>query len=285
MENGKGCDLDSGRGKGLGLSKASKYKKFDGIDFRRQAGTRLQRHVERSVKLEVRHLIDERSRKDSEGALLMLKSTEHCSKDIKLGDSLRKERVHMRLPSWDGHVGVLHGDGLPCEDGAFDNRRAVREARDDVVHGRRTSHKNAFIRVPNHAQSKGERNEARDLVQIRTIDFVDSSLDGEGKELGATSAALRHTNRREQSDETTGDSAGAEDDDRNQSIKDKPEGRTASHEAGSTNYIFISFGSVGTLECVLEVPLLADVPLYNEHGIDVSSSDGAAVPDSYLELY
>ena len=40
-----------------------------------------------------------------------------------------------------------------------------------------------------------------------------------------------------------------------------------------------------TKECVLDVPFLADVPLYNEHGIDVSSSDGAAVPDSYLEFY
>jgi hypothetical protein len=39
------------------------------------------------------------------------------------------------------------------------------------------------------------------------------------------------------------------------------------------------------LECVLDETFLADVPLYNEHGIDVSSSDGAAVPDSYIELY
>ena len=77
MENGKGCDLDSGRGKGLDLSKASKYKKCDGrlrgIDFRRQVGTGLQRHVELSVKLEVGHFIDERPRKDGEGVLLMLK--------------------------------------------------------------------------------------------------------------------------------------------------------------------------------------------------------------------
>ena len=50
-------------------------------------------------------------------------------------------------------------------------------------------------------------------------------------------------------------------------------------------YIFIRFGSVGTLEGVLDVRLLADVPLYGEHDIDVSSSDGAAVPDSHPELY
>ena len=76
----------------------------------------------------------------------MLKGTELSSKNI-LDDLLRKERAHIRIPSWGGHV----CDGKPCEDGAFDNRRAVSKARDDVIDGSRTPYKNAFIWVPNQA--------------------------------------------------------------------------------------------------------------------------------------
>ena len=60
--------------------------------------------------------------------------------------------------------------------------------------------------------------EARYLIRVRAVDFIGSSLDSEGKEVGATGTALCNTNCREQSDETTGHGVCAEDDDRDQPV-------------------------------------------------------------------
>ena len=153
----------------------------------------------------------------------MFKGAKLIKKNLELHDFLREERVHKCLSSRSGHV----GDWISCEDFALGNLRAERGIRENSFHSGRAPYEDEFIRVAHETQGRGEldpqdhskcngddsagyddvvHNETRYLVRIRSVDFVGSSLDGEGKEAGATSAALRHTNRREQSDEPTGDS-------------------------------------------------------------------------------